>query len=127
MTIDQALHTVDELRPNQVPRARKIQWLNQVEARVFSTLFQTHVPDADTPAAFVPYTQDTHPDTALLIAAPYDELYRFFLEMQIDLANMEIERYNNSAALFENAWGQFARAWHRTHRPLEAGTTAIKF
>lgn len=121
MTIDQALHTVDELKPNQVPRAQKIQWLNQVDGRVFAFLFQTHCPDEHTPEAFAPYTQDSPPDTELLVRPPYDEMYRFYLEMQIDLANLELEKYNNSAALYANAWSQFARAYHRAHRPLSQG------
>ena len=46
-------------------------------------------------------------------------MYRFYLEMHIDLANLEYDKYNNSAALFTSAMGQYKRWYHRTHRPKE--------
>lgn len=120
MTIDQALHTVDELKPNQVERARKIEWLSRVDKRVYRDVLCRHErEDADeVPDTFTGYSQDTPPDTELLIKAPYDEIYRFCLEMQIDLANLEYDKYNNSAALYANAMGEFTRDWHRRHKPL---------
>lgn len=116
MTIDQALHTVDELLPNQIERARKIAWLDTIDRQIFRDVIARHDPDADTPETFAGYSQDTDPDTALLAKAPYDEIYRFYLETQINFANREIDAYNESAALYGAAWGNFAREYHRTHK-----------
>ena len=122
MTIDEAVFLVDELKPNQIEKARKIEWLSRLDERLFREVISTHVPGEEapesTPAAFTPYTQETPGDTELIAKAPYDELYRFYLEMHIDLANLEYDKYNNSAQLYGNALGQYKRWYHRTHRPL---------
>ncbi len=123
MTIDQALHTVDELHPNQLERARKVAWLSQLDKRVYREVLCRHHMNRgeEIPERFDGYDQHTDPDTELLIREPYDEVYRFYLEMHIDLANQEFDRYNNSMALYSEKYGEFARAYHRTHRPLDDG------
>ena len=121
MTIDQALHTVNSLKPHNIERARLIDWLDRLDRRIFKDVISTHDPDATTPAAFDGYDQNTDPDTVLLIPPPYDEAYRFYLEMEIDLTNREYESYNNNAALYAAAYGKYARAYHREHRPLRQG------
>ena len=126
MTIEKAIFQVDELKPNQVAKAQKLEWLSQLDRRVFKEIFSTHEPDADTPQAFSGYTQDTPPDTELLVKPPYDDVYVYFLQMHIDLVNLEYDKYNNSLLLFNNAWGQFARAYHREHRFKDA-PGALKF
>ena len=118
MTIDKAIFLADELKPNQVERARKIEWLCRLDMRFYKEVMCRHEKDENVPDEFVPYTQSTDRDTELLIQAPFDEVYRFYLEMQIDLANQELDRFNNSAALYHNAWGEAVRAYHREHKPL---------
>ena len=109
---------VDDLKPNQIEQARKIEWLSRLDHRIFDELICTHKGDKDTPENFTGYDQATDPDTVLLAKAPYDEMYRYYLEMHIDLVNLEYDKYNNSAVQFNEAWGQFARKYHREHRPL---------
>ena len=121
MTIEQAIFLTDELKPNQIEKERKIEWLSRLDQRLFDEVVGTHERDERTPEAFIPYTQETNGDTELIAKAPYDELYRFYLEMHIDLVNLEYDKYNNSAALYQNALGQYRRAYHRTHRPLAPG------
>lgn len=118
MTISEALNLVDDLKPNNVDRERKIAWLNDIDRRVFDDIFARHERDESNPETFPGYTPETDENTALLIPEPYCEVYRWFLEMQIDLVNMELAKYNNSVMLFDNAWKQFAGMYHRKHTPL---------
>ena len=118
MTIAEALNLVDELKPNNVDRERKIGWLSDLDMRVFGDVFVRHEQDEKNPEAFSGYTAETDDNTELLIREPHCEVYRWFLEMQIDLANMELAKYNNSMALFLSAWKDFAGMYHRTHMPL---------
>lgn len=118
MTIDQAIHTVDSLKPNTIERARKIDWLDRLDRRIYRDVMLTHESRGDVPETFDGYDQATSPDTELLALPPHDEMYRFYLEMQIDLTNREYESYNTNASLFDAAWGKFAREWHREHRSL---------
>ena len=129
MTIDQAIHTVDILKPNQIERARKIDWLEMLDRRIYHDLMCTHEREnaEEVPDRFDGYGQDTDPDTVLLAPPPYDEIYRFFLEMHIDLVNQEYDKYNNNAILYLNAWGQLARMWNREHRPLLEDGARLRF
>ena len=116
MTIEQAIFLVDELKPNQIEKARKIEWLAHLDGRIYQEVICCHE-GKESAAVFIPYTQETPPDTELLVKAPFDELYRFYLEMHIDLANQEYDKYNNSAQLYANALSQYKRWYHREHRP----------
>lgn len=129
MTIDQALHTVDEMKPNQIERARKIEWLSRLDTKIYKELMCTHSRRnaEEVPDRFDGYNQATPPDTELLAKAPYDEIYRYYLEMHIDLTNQEFDRYNNSAMLYASAWRDFAAMWNREHMPLETCGAHMRF
>ena len=73
---------------------------------------------------FSGYNESTPLDTQLIVPAPYDDMYIFYLESKIDYANNEITRYNNSNAMFTSAFSEFQRAYNRTHMPKK---TTIKF
>lgn len=118
MTIAEAIDLVDELKPNNVDRARKIGFLSDLDMRVFGDVFARHEKDEKNPDEFTGYDENTEDSTVLLIPEPHCEVYRWFLEMQIDLINMELGKYNNSMALFTAAWKDFAGMYHRTHKPL---------
>ena len=126
MTIEEAIFLVDELKPNQIERARKIEWLSRLDLKFYRDIVCRHEKDADTPEEFIPYDSETDEDTELLIKAPYDEVYRFYLEMHIDLVNQEYDKYNNSATLYAVKWGELTRAYHREHRPIPM-TDAMRF
>ena len=121
MTIDEAIFQADELNPNTVERARKIEWLSSLDRLIFVELIKTHEGAENTPASFDGYDQDTAPDTVLLASGPYEDFYRHNLEMHIHLVNQEYDKYNNSAALFGEIFGQYRRAYHREHKPLTHG------
>ena len=116
----------DELKPNQIERARKIEWLSRLDGLIYREIILRHARKDTEMTACPHYDQATPPDTELLAKAPYDEIYRFYLETHIDLANQEYGKYNNSAALFSAAWGRMARAYHREHEPAEKGAS-LKF
>ena len=118
MTINEVLALVDDLKPSNISTERKIGWLNDLDRRVFDDIFARHERDASTPETFAGYTEVTDEETVLLIPEPHCEVYRWFLEMQIDLANMEMAKYNNSMMLFTAAWNDYAGAYHRTHMPI---------
>ena len=128
MTLDEAILTVDELKPNQIDRVRKIQWLSALDLLIYRELICTHQRGKENaPDTFSGYDQNTDPDNLLLAPPPYDEIYRFYLEMHIDLANREFDQYNNSAALYAAAWGRLSRMWHREHRPLSTEGAYLRF
>ena len=120
MTIRELLDLVDDLKPNDVGRERKIGWLSDIDRRVQNELIAKHetaIVGIMPKMPFSGYTAETDEETVLLVPEPYCELYRWYLEMQIDLVNMELAKHNNSLMLFENAWREYAGEYHRTHLP----------
>lgn len=115
MTIIELITDVDALKPNGYEQPYKVQWLSQLDSRVKQDIIDTHECGED--VVFNGYNDDTPIDTELLIPHPYDEVYRFWLEAQIDYANGEYTKYNNSMAMFNTAYSAFERYYNRTHMP----------
>ena len=99
MNIREAIDLVDKLKPNNYTDIEKKLWLSVIDKRVFLEIISTHQNgEID---AFDGYDIDTEDTTELLIPHPYaEEVYRHWLESQIDFANQEINKFNNDIALF---------------------------
>ena len=120
MTIRQLQDRLQAMKPHAFTQAEVIEWLSRVEGRVFAQIIQTH----ENPAliTFAGYTTSTVDTTALIAPTPYDELYLYALMTQVDLHNMELDKYNNSAMLYNKAWGDFAAFWNREFMPVQRVT-----
>lgn len=115
MTLAEAIARADALRPNSFEYARKVEWLSALDGAVTAEIINTH--EGGEWVRFSEYTESTPPETPLLIPAPYDEVYLRHLEAQMDYANGEFERYNNSNAMYTALYGAFASYYNRTHMP----------
>ena len=115
MTIREALETVDRLKPNQYGSEDKLRWLSELDGVVYREILQLYAPQ---PPVFAGYAPQTDLDgTELLIGWPYDEIYRWYLEMKIDDANGETAKYNNSAAKYNMYYQAYQNACSRAHMP----------
>lgn len=122
MTIREAIDRIDEIKPSGYSDTQFIEWLNNLDAMVYREIILTHVWD-DTPE-FRPYTQDTDAHTTLLIPDEFSDVYVSWLAARIDYANGEFSRYNNSAAMFNAQYDDYAAYVNRTHMPK--GTKGIR-
>ena len=113
MTVNEAIARTDALKPNAVTRDQKVAWLNQLDRLAFNEVILTHE-HADG-ATFEPYTDGTE---ILIIPEPYDEVYHYYLSMQIDLVGREIDMYNNNKTLYNNAYLTWQDYHNRTVMPL---------
>lgn len=117
MTITEAIARIDTLKPNKYTNEEKRTWLSTLDHEIFNDIVSTH--EHPPIESFEPYTNNS---TELLAYAPYDEeLYPAYLGMMIDRANGEIDRYNQSAVIYNNALLTFRNHYNRTHRPLRSG------
>ena len=99
MTAGQVLAQVDDLLPNSYPGEQKRRWLRQEGGQ--GAVLPGELTDA----------------AGLLAPAPYDGLYRHYVEAQIHYANGELERYNNAMALWNNGLMTLRDYWCREHLP----------
>jgi hypothetical protein len=115
MTIMEALYRIDELKPNTYSQPEKIKWLSSLDGIVKSEIIDTH--EGGYADDFKGYGEDADLTTVLLVPAPYDDIYLRWLETQIDYANGEYGKYNNSIAMYNTAYTAFANYYNRTHMP----------
>lgn len=115
MTIIEAINRIDALKPNTYLQSDKIRWLNTVESYIKTEIIDTH--EGSEKVAFAGYDMNTALDTELIASAPYDILYLSWLEAQIDYANAELGKYNNSITMFNSAYADFRNHYNRKNMP----------
>lgn len=116
MKIQDAIEQVTRLWPSDYDGNDMVIWLNRVENQIYNEIILTHEggEGIERPA----FDEDTDWETTELLApAPYDELYLFYLEYQIDYHNIETEKAGNSMAMFAAAYKAYADWYNRTHMP----------
>ena len=115
MNIEQANRIIDELTYNQIDTNIKVSWLARLDHMIYTQIYTTHEGLRDVP--FTPYTPETPQEQELLAQPPFDELYRWYLEMQIHDANGEIDKYNNAAVKFNEAFQRYTDFINRSYLP----------
>ena len=116
MTPAEAIARTDALKLNGLSYVQKLAWLSALDGIVALELINTH--EGGEWVNFLPYTESTAGEMQLLIPAPYDEAYLHYLEAQIDYANGEYERFNNSNAMYSASYGAYENYYNRTHMPV---------
>lgn len=119
MTIIDAITRTDAQKPNGYSQPEKVRWLSTLDGIVKKEIIDTHEGGED--VIFEGYGDDTPLTAELLIPAPYDEVYIRYLEMQIDYANGEYGKYNNSAAAYNTAFSDYEKYYNREHKPKSRG------
>lgn len=115
MTITEAITQADAKHRNSIPEDTKVLWLSELDGRVYNDLISTH--EGGEAVKQPEYTANTVRETELLIVHPYDKVYPLWIEAQTYFALGETERYLNTYSLFNAAYMEFARWYHRTHKP----------
>lgn len=118
MTIMEAINTTDNLKHNTYTYDDKVKWLARLDGRVKREILDTH---EGRKHHFWPYDNETDPSAELLIPEPFDEIYLRWLEAQIDYANGEYSKYNNSIDVFNALWQNYVNYYNRNHLPKSRG------
>ena len=118
MTIQQAIAQVDEMKPNMMSTSLKVAKLNEIESIIHDEIVMAH---EHTQEQAVPpnYDDATDPGTVLILKAPDDVVYVYWLMCEIDKQNMEYDKYNNDKILFQDAYDEATNRWTRLHMPVQ--------
>lgn len=122
MKIIEAITRFDSLKHNTYSQNEKVAWLSRLDGMVKRLIIDTHEGGED--VVFDGYTDSTSTETELLVPAPFDEMYLRWLEAQVDYANGEYEKYNNSILMYQTDYDAYANYYNRTHMPKG---TAFKY
>ena len=122
MKIIEAINRIDSLKHNTYSNNEKVAWLSRLDSMVKRLIIDTH--EGSDNVFYTNYDDETSMDLVLLVPAPFDEIYLRWLEAQIDYANGEYDKYNNSILMYQTAWDAYANYYNRNHMPKG---TAIKY
>ncbi len=116
------LNMIDELKPNQYSEANKLEWLNEIETKIFNEIIKTH--EGADGISFTRYTTNDK-EKALLVADGYTGIYIDYISSKIDYFNSEIDKFTNSALMFNSSYEDYANCYNRTHIPLQTNYIKI--
>ena len=88
MKLSELITRVKTEKPNAFSNDALVAYVNQIEAEVAEQM----------DATFTPYDYAADAEEDLLAPPPYDRLYISYLKGQIDMANDELDSYENYAA-----------------------------
>ena len=117
MTIQDAISTADEMKPNMMSTRLKYKYLTEIEQLIHGEIVLKHE-HTEAQQAKPVYTEESDPTTELLVPDPYSIVYIYWLMSKIDIQNQEDGRYNIDRAHFENEYRTMADWWTRTHLPI---------
>lgn len=117
MKLLEAMSLLDHARPaNQMGDEEKLRLLSELDGRIYEEIVCSH---EGAGGEFAGYDLDTDLDTVLLAPEPYTSVYLYYLEAHLDYRQAEMERYQNSSSLFNEAYAEFANWYNRTHMPRQ--------
>lgn len=116
MTIAEAIHHIDLVKPNAYSQDEKVRWLSTIDSVIKAEIIDTH--EGADEVQFQGYDDKYQdPNQSLLVPRPYDDIYIRWMEAQIDYANGEYAKYNNAITLYNAAYLAFEKYYNRTHKP----------
>jgi hypothetical protein len=111
-TLNEVIDRVDAIKLNPFRPEEKTAWLSEIDGKISLNLLG--VAEAAT------YTYPDDSDKELLVGAPYDRLYDYYLYSMIDFNSREYENYNNSTDMFNEAYEEYAKWYRRNNRPASS-------
>ena len=114
-TIKEIIARVDAIKPNAFDDAAKVNWLASLEGKIAADVFLMSFPEL----AQFRYTVADSMDTEPLVCFPHDDVYDLWLCAQIDLANGEYNKYQNTMVSYNESYGNFVRWFARVYEPSQ--------
>lgn len=118
MKLQEAVDITDDMKPNMMKRPLKFKYLTEIEQLIHAEILMRHEHTEQQEEAPV-YTEETDPETVLLVPDPYSMVYVYWLMSKIDIQNQEDARYNIDRAHFEQAYDTMSDWWTRTYMPIQ--------
>jgi hypothetical protein len=115
MKVREILAEIDQIRPNAYTDGEKIGFLNTIEGRVYTDIYQKA---EGFEGEFVPFKEGEE-DRELSVPVPFADLYLYFLMAKVDFHNGDSGRYNDTMVLYNDAWDQYAAHYRENHKPKQ--------
>lgn len=125
MTVYDLIVKVDAIKPNVFTNDQKLDWINELFYKLEKELYETHRREETKHPRplYHKYTLDDNKDKPIGIMDEIDipdaflDAVEYWVMAKIDLFNTDLDRYTNSMILFNNAYSDYKKWYHRTHMP----------
>lgn len=121
MKVNEMIARVDEIRPNAFSETIKLEWMQELLAKVKEEVWDTHE-DIQTEDLYVKYSRtedEINMNSEINVPASHMDFVEYWLMGKIDLANTDYERYSNSLVLFNSAYLNYRQWYNRNYMPKE--------
>lgn len=121
MKVSEMIARVDEIRPNAFSSSIKLEWMQELLAKVKEEVWDTHE-DVQTEDLYVKYSRtedEINMNSEINVPASHMDFVEYWLMGKIDLANTDYERYSNSLVLFNSAYLNYRQWYNRNYMPKE--------
>lgn len=116
-TLQEMLSRAEKEKSSTYDEVTKTDWINYVNQKVSNEILK----QAELPV--LSYPADSQ--TALLVPAPYDVMYLYYVYAQIDMLSMDIESYNNYVSAYNDAFDDYRRYYIRNNLPKARYITGL--
>ncbi|MBQ3064548.1 MAG: hypothetical protein IJC99_07115 [Clostridia bacterium] len=104
MTRNEVITFVRQIKPHDFENEVMLRWLDELEQKIATEIHQKYTRDNG--------LQGLLPDQ-LSVPVPYDRVYWTYLLSMIDFVSGSSDTYERSLAVFQEAYGEYARAVQR--------------
>ena len=115
MILSKALEIVDRLKRNQYTTEDKVRWIADLDEQIINEIIANYT-DAEDYSTWTRYgTDNTSLARDLVVPDMFAEIYEYKLEMEIDRANGELNKYNNAMILYNNMLADYRNWYNKNH------------
>lgn len=114
MTVSEVLEIYNEENQNDISEKTKKRWISEIDKKIVCELNKSR-------ETLGTDFYSVENDDSFILNAPseYDEIYTVYLKMKTDYHLGEIERYNNSAKLFNHIYFEMGNYISRNFKKKE--------
>lgn len=114
-TYREIIERVDEARPNSFSENLKLKWLQELNGKIAADVFLLGIEEIRAMEGKYPEGMKHEP----LVSFPHEDIYELWLRAKIDFANDEMDRYQNTMALYNEAYTNFVSWFVSNYEPAQ--------
>lgn len=122
MTVKEAIDYCKEMKPDKYTDANYVKWLNEIESDIYYNII---LPREDSEEIEYEKYADATSNKKLIVGAPYEDIYTYYLMAKVDYFNDEMIKYNNNMSMSNSLKTSFANDYNQKH--MIARKTKLKF
>lgn len=116
--IREIIAQVDDVKPNAFKMETKLAWIGELDGRIAADVMLMGIEEIRQ----LEYIHPSGLDAVPLVSFPHQEIYAHYLCAQIDYANGEYSKYQNSMEMFNAHYDNFVHWFVTTYRPGQGYT-----